>query len=227
MEISQLRYVYSFELSKLHLLSALLNVSLSDHHAVEERLDDVAFTSLISRNFEGIVTAYLYRGTLELLDKDYIHSERFFDLAMNLSKKYELPQHYVKSVMGLSISQFFKGEKEKSAETINLATDKIVYHEKEMAPVLRDFGNQLYYFGLTYLAYGVYIEALECSIEGKLDELKEEVKEKIKKCVKRLYDNIPERDEGISKLISFANHIREDSDKKVFEKEFSEVINKK
>lgn len=222
----KLRYVYSFELSKLHLLGALLNVSLSDHHAVEERLDDVAFTSLICRNFEGIVTAYIYRGMLELLDKDYVHAEKFFGLAMNLSIRYDLPWLYVKTVMGLSVSQFFNGEKEESVETINLATDKIVYHETEMAPVLYDFGNQLYYFGLTYLAYGVYIEALECSIEGKLDELKDEIKERIKKCIKRLYDNVPERDEGISKLISFANHIRDDSDKEIFDKEFSELIKK-
>ncbi len=171
------------EISKMEFLRAFILVSLGKVSSAIDSLERAALFSIIIRNYMTCLTLNYIKALILLFHGLYNSAIKQYNFTEELAEIYEDNKLKLKCGIGKAIAYFIQGENRDMAmgimeEISNMALDE---NYKDAIIVFSELGDYFLALGHSQIAANLYNQALEISIDYRLDFKSEILIEKLKR----------------------------------------------
>ncbi len=200
---------YAEMLPHLEMVTALLHINLGEVVDCEDHLDNVALLALAAGLNHIVVEANYLEALVHVYRDAWEEAEEQFSLTYRLAEQAKDGATVLRSLIGGAVASQLNGDREEAEEMMSQVNERVEADPWSGSVALEEFGDHFTNFGATYLAVGLYNEALECAVESQAPDDAGRILGKLRRA--RLSMGLEERDTAteIKDLIDMANDIQD------------------
>jgi hypothetical protein len=174
-----------YEISKMEFMRSFLLVSLGRINTAIDSLERAALFSTIIHNYKTCLTLNYLKALIQLFHGLYVSAVKQYNFTEELADIYEDEKLKLKCSIGKAISLYIHGEKEgrTTAMAIMEEISNMDLEENYLDAIIvfSELGDYFLALGHSQIAANLYNQALELSIDYKLDFKSEILIEKLKR----------------------------------------------
>jgi len=200
---------YAEMLPHLEMVTALLHINLGEVMDCEDHLDNVALLALAAGLNHIVVEANYLESLVHAYRDAWEDAEEQFSLTFRLAEQAGDEATVLRSLIGGAVASQLNGDREGAEEKMSQVNERVEADPWSGSVALEEFGDHFTNFGATYLAVGLYTEALECAVESQAPDDAVRILGKLRRA--RLSMGLEERETAaeIKDLIDMANDIQD------------------
>ncbi len=173
------------EISKMEFLRAFLLVTLANVTSAIDSLERAALFSTIIQNYQTCLTLNYLKALIELFHSLYTAAIKQYDFTLELAECYEDEKLKLKCLIGKAIALYIQGgegDKETAMGIMQeISSRDLEKNYMDAVIVFSELGDYFLALGHSQIAANLYNQALEISIDYKLDWKSEILVEKLKR----------------------------------------------
>ncbi len=200
---------YAEMLPHLEMVTALLHINLGEVVDCEDHLDNVALLALAAGLNHIVVEANYLEALVHVYRDAWDDAEEQFSLTFRLAEQAGDEATVLRSLIGGAVASQLNSDYEGAEELMSQVNERVEADPWSGSVALEEFGDHFTNFGATYLAVGLYNEALECAVESRAPDDAGRILGKLRRA--RLSMGLEERETAVEirDLIDMANDIQD------------------
>ena len=200
---------YAEMLPHLEMVTALLHINVGEVVDCEDHLDNVALLALAAGLNHIVVEANYLEALVHVYRDAWDDAEEQFSLTFRLADQAGDEATVLRSLIGGAVASQMNSDYEGAEEIMSQVNERVEADPGSGSVALEEFGDHFTNFGATYLAVGLYNEALECAVESQAPEDAGRILGKLRRA--RLSMGLEERETAVEirDLIDMANDIQD------------------
>lgn len=215
-------------LAQFEFFISTLYLELNELDEALDHFDKTIVYSFLADQSKNIIIANYIKGLSLIFNNRFKEAAEQFSLSQKLAEKFKFEQYRIINMGGEAIALSLAGENEKAQATME-KVDQLVEKNLEMSLFLMiEFADNFYVMSRPEIAFLLYKEALEISIELNKIDYSEMIVEKLKRCLYASGIYLSPATSQMQMLIDLAHQQKSSESIEKFNEEISKIgeINK-